>query len=108
MLHVCVGLWVEKDCATSKENTLLAYLSESIGRAIQYSQRCSVTNLSGFLTEDPGSYSMAEKYACLTANSLTHSQIRHFFHPKSIDFFLISPQNHMLWVLIRSALMRCF
>ena len=31
-----------------------------------------------------------------------------FFHPKNADIFLISPQKHMLWVLIRSASVRHF
>ena len=31
-----------------------------------------------------------------------------FFQSKSINIFLISPQKHMLWVLIRSALPRHF
>ena len=31
-----------------------------------------------------------------------------FFQSKSTDIFLISPQKHMLWVLIRSALVRRF
>ena len=35
-------------------------------------------------------------------------QIRHFFHPKSADIFLISQQKHMLWILIRSASLRRF
>ena len=31
-----------------------------------------------------------------------------FFKPNSVDSFLISLQNLMLWILIRSASMRCF
>ena len=31
-----------------------------------------------------------------------------FFYPKNADIFLVSQQKHMLWVLIRSALVRRF
>ena len=35
-------------------------------------------------------------------------QIKDFFLLKNIDNFLISPQKHMLWVLIRCASLRRF
>ena len=46
--------------------------------------------------------SLAQNFYC---NSFLYpqQQIRHFFHLKNADIFLISPRKHMLWVLIRSA-----
>ena len=52
------------------------------------------------------SQEFCEAYQNLDKNRDNNSQLqlRRFFQSKSIVIFLISPQKHMLWVLIRSGL----
>ena len=52
--------------------------------------------------------SMAEWKRVWTLIRLHCSLDKMFFRSKNIDIFLISPRKHMLWVLIRSASVRCF